>query len=397
MKEKEWKKWLFWFSFVVATIIVYKTIDSVFELYEWLTGFIAILMPFILAVIFAYILYKPANQIEKWIKKVKFLQKPARFLSVIIVYTLVVLAITVVFNFIIPMVTINLTDLAKSLPEYYNSAIDFINNIPEDSIFAKLNLQGMVKSLEEIDISRIILDILDFKNIGNIIKGLSGATSIIFNTFITVMVSVYLLLERSDIKSFIKNVSKAIFKKETYERLKSYYNKTDGIFYNFLSSQILDAFLVGSICSVVLNLMHVKFAGLLSIMIGLFNVIPYFGAIVACTIAVIITIFTGGIQQAMLMLVVILVLQQIDSNIINPKILGTNLNISPILVIFSVTVGGAYFGVLGMFLAVPFTAFFKIIVVDLVNEKLKEKELLEEKEKSKEAKVEKKTKKEVKA
>ena len=255
----------------------------------------------------------------------------------------------------------------------------------------------MVKSLEEIDISRIILDILDFKNIGNIIKGLSGATSIIFNTFITVMVSVYLLLERSDIKSFIKNVSKAIFKKETYERLKSYYNKTDGIFYNFLSSQILDAFLVGSICSVVLNLMHVKFAGLLSIMIGLFNVIPYFGAIVACTIAVIITIFTGGIQQAMLMLVVILVLQQIDSNIINPKILGTNLNISPILVIFSVTVGGAYFGVLGMFLAVPFTAFFKIIVVDLVNEKLKEKELLEEKEKSKEAKVEKKTKKEVKA
>lgn len=397
MKEKEWKKWLFWFSFVVATIIVYKTIDSVFELYEWLTGFIAILMPFILAVIFAYILYKPANQIEKWIKKVKFLQKPARFLSVIIVYTLVVLAITVVFNFIIPMVTINLTDLAKSLPEYYNSAIDFINNIPEDSIFAKLNLQGMVKSLEEIDISRIILDILDFKNIGNIIKGLSGATSIIFNTFITVMVSVYLLLERSDIKSFIKNVSKAIFKKETYERLKSYYNKTDGIFYNFLSSQILDAFLVGSICSVVLNLMHVKFAGLLSIMIGLFNVIPYFGAIVACTIAVIITIFTGGIQQAMLMLVVILVLQQIDSNIINPKILGTNLNISPILVIFSVTVGGAYFGVLGMFLAVPFTAFFKIIVVDLVNEKLKEKELLEEKEKSKEAKVEKKIKKEVKA
>ena len=389
MKEKEWKKWLFWFSFVVATIIVYKTIDSVFELYEWLTGFISILMPFILAVIFAYILYKPANQIEKWIKKVKFLQRPARFLSVIIVYILVVTAITVVFNFIIPIVSINLTDLAKSLPEYYNSAIDYINNIPEDSIFANLNLQGMVKSLEEIDISRIILDILDLKNIGNIIKGLSGATSIIFNTFITVMVSVYLLLERSDIKSFIKNVSKAVLKKETYERLKGYYNKTDGIFYNFLSSQILDAFLVGSICSVILNIMKVKFAGLLAIMIGVFNVIPYFGAIVACSIAVIITIFTGGIEQAMLMLVVILILQQIDSNIINPRILGTNLDISPILVIFSVTVGGAYFGVLGMFLGVPFTAFVKIIIVDLVNEKLKEKEakeLLEEKEKETKAK-----------
>ena len=131
--------------------------------------------------------------------------------------------------------------------------------------------------------------------------------------------------------------------------------------YSFLSSQILDAFIMGMVCFIALSILNVKYAALLATMIGLFNVIPYFGAIVACSIAVIITIFTGGIGQALWMLIVILILQQIDSNIINPRILGTSLNISPIL---------------GMFLAVPTVAFAKIIIEDKLNETiaLKEKE-----------------------
>ena len=374
MKEKEWKKWLFWFTLIVASIVVYKTIDSVIQVYVWLQGFISLLMPFIMAVIFAYILYKPAKAIETKLNKVKFLNKISRGLAVAIVYALVVLIITLIINVVIPSISESLVDLVGSLPGYYNSAIEFINNIPEDSIFANLNLQNIVESIEQIDIGKIVLDTIDFKNVGNIIKGLSGATSFIFNAFVTIVVSVYLLLERSDIKSFIKHVCKACMKDETYEKYKEYYNKTNGIFYNFLSSQIIDALLMSLVCSIALSIMKVKYAALLSIMIGVFNIIPYFGAIVGCTIAVIITIFTGGIVQAIWMLVVILILQQVDANIINPRILGSSLHISPILVIFSVTVGGAYFGVLGMFLAVPVTAFIKIILEDKINEKLEEKE-----------------------
>ena len=74
MKEKEWKKWLFWFTLIVASIVVYKTIDSVIQVYVWLQDFIALLMPFIMAVIFAYILYKPAKAIETKLNKVKFLK-----------------------------------------------------------------------------------------------------------------------------------------------------------------------------------------------------------------------------------------------------------------------------------------------------------------------------------
>ena len=116
--------------------------------------------------------------------------------------------------------------------------------------------------------------------------------------------------------------------------------------------------------------MKVKFAPLLGFFIGLFNMIPYIGAIIAVTISAIITLITGGVYQTIWMLLIVIILQQIDANIINPKIVGQSLKISPLLVIFAVTVGGAYFGILGMFLAVPVIAVIKIVIEDYVDYKL---------------------------
>lgn len=126
---------------------------------------------------------------------------------------------------------------------------------------------------------------------------------------------------------------------------------------------------MGILTSIVMNIMGIEYATLLGIMIGLFNVIPYFGAIAAVIIAAVITIFTGGFTTALWMTIVVIIVQQIDANIINPRILGNSLNVSPILVIFSTTLGGAYFGVLGMFLGVPIAALIKIFVLDFVNQR----------------------------
>ena len=108
--------------------------------------------------------------------------------------------------------------------------------------------------------------------------------------------------------------------------------------------------------------------------------IPYFGAIIAVAIATLITLITGGLSQAIWMLIVVTILQQIDANIINPKIVGDSLKISPLLVIFAVTIGGAYFGVLGMFLGVPIIAVIKIILNDYIEYKnrIKQNENIEE-------------------
>ena len=118
-----------------------------------------------------------------------------------------------------------------------------------------------------------------------------------------------------------------------------------------------------------MSILQVKYAMLLGFMIGLFNLIPYFGAIIAIILATLITIFTGGIGQAIIMVITVTILQQLDANIINPKILGNSLSISPLLVIFAVTIGGEYFGVLGMFLAVPVFTVLKIIISDYIEYK----------------------------
>ena len=375
MNSKEWKKWLFWFSFAVASIAVYKTVDSVSIVFSELLNFFDVLMPFVLAVLGAYILYIPCRGTEKVLKKVKlkFVSKHARGLSVLIVYALVVAFITLAINLILPAVSESITDLAEHIPNYYNSAMDFVNNLDEESILAKLKIGDYLKKIPTLKIEDEIVKWVNPEIIFSYVKGILGTTSLIFDAFVTIVVSIYLLLERSDLKAFLVKLSGAFFDKKTNKSIAKYYNKTNHIFFTYITSQIIDAIIVGTVISIVMSWMNIKYATLLGFVIGLFNVIPYFGAIVAVAIAVIITVFTGGFGQAIWLALIITALQQIDANIINPKILGTSLDLSPILVIFSVTLGGAYFGVLGMFLGVPVTAFLKIIIEEYLDAKIAKK------------------------
>lgn len=371
MNNKEWKKWLFWFTFAVATIIVYKTIDSVSSILYGISSFLKLLMPFLMAILVAYILYMPSRGIENALNKTKFkfLKKHRRGLSVLLVYLIAVLLIFITINFIVPTLSTSVKELVENLPNYYNNAIDYFNNLDEDSLLVKLNINEYVKTLQEINFGKQIINWISLDNISSYVKGIMGAANIIFDAFVTLVVSVYILLERTEIYNFLKNLSKAIFNKKVNMAIGRYYKKTNSIFFNFITSQLLDAFVVGLITSIAMSIMGVKYAVLLGFMIGLFNVIPYFGAIVAVVISIIITIFTGGVAKAIWLAIVVIVLQQIDANVINPRILGNSLNLSPILVIFAVTVGGAYLGVLGMFLGVPVMALLKLIVEDFIEYK----------------------------
>ena len=149
----------------------------------------------------------------------------------------------------------------------------------------------------------------------------------------------------------------------------NFFQNSNYIFFKFISGQLIDAVVVGILVTVAMSIIGVKYSILLGFIIGLFNIIPYFGAIVAVGLSILITVITGGLSKAFWMALIVIILQQIDSNIINPKIIGDSLEISPLLVIIAVTVGGAYFGVLGMFLAVPVAAVFKIIINDWIEAK----------------------------
>lgn len=377
MSERKFRKYIGWFIFAVALITIYKTIDSVGIVFSWLEGLIKILAPFGFALLLAYLLYFPCRKIEKTIRKLKWkpVSRRARVISIAIVYVLLVLIIFAIFKIIIPLLYESIIELANSLPNYYNKAIKFLQNQPNDSILTKIDAISYVKKLEEINISETIINTLNYDTISKYIKTITSFAGVVFDIFITLVVSFYILMERSDIKGFLKHLFNAICSKKGYKKIARYYEKTNYLFYKYITAQLTDAVIVGLITTIAMLIMNVKYAGLLGFLIGLFNIIPYFGAIVAVGIAVIVTIFTGGIAKALWLALVIVILQQVDANIINPKILGDSLDISRILIIFSVTVFGAWFGVIGMFLAVPLIGLIKIFVLDFIDEKEKEKEI----------------------
>ena len=380
MKDKSWRKHAAWFFMGILLIIFYKTVDGLSSAVSWLNGFVDVLMPFFIGILIAYLLYIPSKKVENLFRKIKikFIANRARGLSVLFVYLTMIFLIVIIFNIIMPRIYSSIIELSKSLPTYYSDAKEFLNTLPENHILSKINVVGVVENLEQYDIMAKIIEFWDLDNINKYIKGLVDAVNIVFNAFVSFVVSVYLLLERNDIKSFGKNLLNAICTKKTCKKISRYYKKTNIIFYQFISGQIIDALVIGIISSVAMTIMNIKYSVLLGFFIGIFNIIPYFGAIVAVGVSSIITIFTGGIQKALWMAIVIIVLQQVDANVINPRILGNSLKISPILVIFAVTFFGAYFGVLGMFLAVPIIALLKVIVLDYIEEKNSEKNLVKE-------------------
>ena len=272
--------------------------------------------------------------------------------------------------FIFPIIFESIVDLINNIPGYYETAIDKLNHLPEDSFWNSDLLNQIIESIKQLDLKQ-------FFQFDKIMAYVSGALSAVFSIvdiFIALIVSIYILVERSEIMNFLRKLATAIFPKRTYNHLGKYFDNSNTIFFKFIASQFIDAVIVGILVSIALTIMGVKYGIVLGFFIGLFNMIPYFGAIIATVISAIITIITGGLSQAIWMLIVVIILQQIDANIINPKIVGKSLKISPLLVIFSVTVGGAFFGVLGMFLAVPVIAVVKILVEDYVEYKISSRE-----------------------
>ena len=370
--NKHFSKWLYWFTLGLAIIICYKAIDTLGIAFSAIGNFISIITPFILACLLAYLLYKPCKSVEEAFsntKRLKFLKKHRRGFSVLTVYFIVFIVLFIVINFIRPALSNSVKELALNIPNYYNSAIDFLKNLPEDSIWSELNVASLVEGLESFNITDTMMDWVNLENASKYIKGIVGAAGIIFDIFVIIVVSVYILLERRDIKSFIKNLLKATVSEEKNEKLSRIYESSNFVFYNYITGQIIDGFFVGVVVSIILSIMKIKYAVLLGFMIGLFNVIPYFGAIIAIIISSLITIFTSSFSTALWMTIIVIIVQQIDANIINPRILGNSLKISPILVILATSIGGAYFGVVGMFLGVPVAALIKIFILEFVNNK----------------------------
>ena len=371
--KKKITKWLYWFLFAVAIILVYKTLDNFSEIGNWIKNLFDVLMPFLIGLLIAYLLYIPCRKVEniyKKSKKIKFIRKRARGLSILTVYVIIIVLLVIAINYLLPIIANSVIDLVTNIQGYYNSFITSIDNMPEDSILRNQIVLDVIESIKNIDIKQYI----NMDRLAEYARGVINIAGRILDFFVAIIVSVYLLLQRKEIMEFIKKLGRAMLKESTYHNIGKYFDRTNNIFFKFLAGQLLDGVIISIITSIAMSILGVRYAILLGVMIGVFNLIPYFGAIIAVIIAALITILTGGIWQALLMVIIVTVLQQIDANIINPKILGNTLKISPLLVIFAVSLGGAYFGFWGMFLSVPIIAVLKLLITDYIEYKSRLKE-----------------------
>ena len=367
--KQNWKKRTSWLLIAIIVVVIYKMLDNFSSVQQWFGKLFLILKPFLIGLLISYILFIPCRKIESIYKKakLKFISKKARGLSVITTYILFVLVIVIIINCIFPVLKDSIVELVSNVPSYYESLVNRYKELPEDSILKSEIIQDKMTELTNIDIKQFLN--INNEKIIEYVKNIIDIFSGIFDVFVSIIVSVYILLQRSEIVGFLRKFARAIFKKDTYEAVDKYFTKGNEVFFTFVSSQLLDAVIVGILTTIAMLILKVKYAPLIGFTIGLFNMIPYIGAIVAVGIGIFITFITGGLGKALAMAIVVIILQQIDANIINPKIIGSSLEISPLLVIFSITVGGAYFGILGMFLAVPIAVVIRTILLDWIDSK----------------------------
>jgi len=193
-----------------------------------------------------------------------------------------------------------------------------------------------------------------------------GFSTAIFRGILAFISSIYILLEKDKFKAFLTRLVQAFTSPAVCEAVIKYTASLNKNFKQYIYTQTIDGCILGTIVTVQLYLMGSPYFLILGIMLGIINYIPYFGSIIGSLIAIAVVAFTQGITMGAIAAVVLLITQQIDGNVIQPKLMGKDFSLSPLLVIISITVGGAFAGVLGMIAAIPIVAFLKDMLDSLI-------------------------------
>lgn len=359
------KPWLYIFFLAAAIVVFYKLIDHFDLIISGIKSVIAALNPFIIGFVIAYLLNQPCNSIAGLFERSRssFLKKHADAMGVLAVYLIIAVLFAVIMRLIIPALYKNLLELFNNLPLYAKESMRFINELQEKIGIQLINTESF--SFEKA-INYFIKEV-DLSRFGKYAEGLISATSGLINVFIALIVSIYMCIDKKRLAKTMRRVTSIIFVKNRSENIFDYIGKINDIFSKYIYCKVIEAGIVTVLSTVVLSILRIKYALMLGILIGVMNMIPYFGSIISTVVSILITIFSCGIFPAIWTGVALLILEQIDGNFIGPKIIGDMLDMRPLWVIFSVTIGGGLFGIVGLLLSVPVMMVIKMIFADLLN------------------------------
>ncbi len=368
MQNKKLKFTSFWlplFIFAVAVICFYKVVDKLPNVFEGIGTFISILTPFILGVAIAFVLFKPMTLMEKGFKKSKFafFKKHSRGISVLISYILFFTVIAALLYLILPKIFASIMSLVNNIPTYYKMVVEYLKDLA-GSDGKILGYEIALLTGENFDISGI-LSMFKFDDIMQYAGEVFKATGAIVDTVMAFVVSVYLLLGYEHLIKVCGNLARLIIPKERVISLYRFMGRTCDIFYNYIYSQLLDALVVAVLCFIIFAIIGIPYALLLAVVMGICNLVPYFGAIIGgAGVAFVTLISTGDLIKALIALACIIGAQQLDANVIQPKIVANSLGLKPIYVLLAILVGGGLFGFLGILLSVPIVAVIRMLLLD---------------------------------
>lgn len=377
MKHKEKiRQWLWYFSFPAAAVLLYKLYDNFDEALGLVGTLVDVLSPFVGGFVLAFLLFGPSRWIEGRLLglKGKVWPKLARPLALFITYLVFLGLLTAVISLLIPVLVSSLTDLVNALPEYLRTAQENIQKwVAPDGPLGGLNLQDKVNDFYE-HLINAVNKLVTTENVMTAIKGVGNVASSLINVVISFVVSIYMLSGREHLSLALRRLMSLFIRPRPLARLRHYTRRTGRIFSKYIYGALLDALVVGVVVSIGLLIFRVPYAVLLGMMLGVLNLVPYFGAIVGGVGIVFIALLTNGLPVAVGVAIYIVVTQQVDANILQPRIIGDSVGLRPFYVLLSITLFGGLLGFWGILLGPPLMAVVQMAVRDLYVRREKKKE-----------------------
>lgn len=373
MKDKTRKDIIIIISYIALVIFALVNFSKIIA---FLGKVISIFSPFLLGIILAFVLNVLNNFIEKKIfgkiKPSKIWNKIKRPLCITLSLILVFLTIFFVMNLLIPQLKNSASLFTDTLPAYKEDIIGILNKFDVDE--STVNKVG-----EYLDnFGKVITDYIKGNSKDVITVTTEVATSvvnIISKGIITLVFAIYMIAQKETLSRQINKVMKAYLKPKTINKINTVGTLANKTFSNFVTGQCLEALIFGSLVFVGMLIFRFPYASTIGVLLGFTTLIPIFGAFIGTAIGFILIMMVSPVK-AILFVVFIIVLQQIEGNLIYPRVVGKSIGLPGMWVLLSVTVGGSIGGILGMLIATPLCSLLYALFTKMVNDRLKSNKIV---------------------
>ncbi|MGL4362627.1 MAG: AI-2E family transporter [Cellulosilyticaceae bacterium] len=378
---------LYSITVIIIAILVYRLssntdniMPSILNFWYTVTG---ICTPILYGLLIAYLM-NPAMQfferhLIKWISpSLSKHYKNIRILSIIMVYIILFSTIFFSIRFVIPEILENIKIFLANLNDYINEINSFLLGLEERIVdaFPYPEVQSVVSQTLDPSIISQYLNIASISQmLDQLITHFFNITGTLFNWIIGFVIAIYALMQKETFVNGSKRLTFAIMKPYVAKKIISIMSEAHNTISKFFTGKSLDSLIIGSLCFIGLSIMNNPYSLILSLIIGVSNMIPYFGPFIGAIPAVVLTSFEG-FAPAIGVALFVLALQQFDGLILGPKILGESIGITPFWIISAITVGGALWGPLGMFFASPILAVILTTINSWLDQRLSKKEIV---------------------